>query len=100
MSFPLLLLSSRRRSVASAIVVLKASHASNLLDQAAHFDTNHATELANDVYEVKLAGEFEDGEEEYTRKVCITESIFQRRLAEKKAVSEKYNLKFKQYNDM
>ena len=46
--------------VASAKAVLEASHASNLLDKCAHFDTKHAKELANDVdaYEVKLASDF------------------------------------------
>jgi len=88
--------------VASPIVFLEASHALNLLDQDAHFDTKHASELATyvDVYEVKLASELEVDEEEYTRKVCITESSVQRMLAEEKAVSEKYYLKYKRYKDM
>jgi len=78
--------------VASAKVVLEASHASNLLDQVAHFDTKHLKELANafDVYEVKLAGELEAVEDVFTRKVCIAESVFQRKLVKEKELSEKY----------
>jgi len=88
--------------VASANGVLEASHASNLLDQCAHFDTKHAKELANvaDAYEVKLTGELEVVEDAFTRKVCIVESIFQRKLAEEKDVSDKYYLKYKQYKVM
>jgi hypothetical protein len=67
--------------VATNIVIAKdvfeAPHASNLLDQVAHFHTKHATELANaaNAYDVKLDGDIEVAEEEYTRKVCIAESI-------------------------
>jgi hypothetical protein len=49
---------------------------------------------------VKLAGELERAEDKFTRKVCIAESIFQKKLAEEKDVSDKYYLKYKQYKDM
>ena len=90
------------RSVASTNCVLDASHASNLLDQVAHFDTKHANELATDVdvYELKLVGELEAAKYTFTRKVCIAESIFQRKLVEKKDVTDKYYVKYKQYKDM
>jgi len=48
---------------------------------------------------MKLAGELEAVEDAFTRKVCIAESIFQRKLTEEREVSEKYYLKYKQYKD-
>ena len=87
--------------VASAKAALEDSHASTLLDQANYFAIKHAKELARafEAYEVQLAGELERAEDEFTRKVCIAESIFQKKLAEERDVSEKNYLKYKQYKD-
>ena len=87
--------------VASAKGALEDSHASTLLDQANYFGIKHAKELANafDAYEVQLASELERAEDEFTRKVCIAESIFQKKLVEEKDVSEKNYLKYKQCKD-
>ena len=88
--------------VASAKVVLEDKHISNLLDVAAQLDTKLATELANIAcaYEVMLVAELGAIEDEYARKVCIVEYIFQRMLAEEKVASEKCYLKYNLYMDM
>ena len=64
--------------------------------------TKHANELAKvaNLYEEKLANDLEAVEDAFTSKVCIAESIFQRKLDEEKDVSDKHHLKYKQYKDM
>ena len=71
-------------------------------NEANYFGIKHAKELANayDAYEVQLAGELERAEDEFTRKVCIAEYVFQKKLAGEKDASDKYYLKYKQYKDM
>ncbi len=89
--------------VASTTTVVEDSHASTLLDQDNYFGIKHAKELANasDAYEVQLDRELERAEDGSTRKVCIAESIFQKKLVEEqKDASDKHYLKYKQYKDM
>jgi hypothetical protein len=48
---------------------------------------------------LKLLGELERAEDEFSRKVCIAESIIQKKLAKEKDASDKYYFKYKQYKD-
>ena len=76
---------------------LEDSHASTLLHQANYFGIKHAKELENAfvAYEVQLDGKLERAEDEFTRKVCIAESFFQKKLVEEKDARDKYYLKYK-----
>ncbi len=47
----------------------------------------------------QLAGELERAEDDFKRKVCIAEYIFQKKLAEEKDARDKYYIKYKQYKD-
>jgi hypothetical protein len=64
--------------VVSARAVLEDTYVSNLLNADAHVDNKLTTELANDIvaYEVRLAAELEATDDNYSRKLCIGESIF------------------------
>jgi len=62
----------------------------------------HAKELANafDAYKVQLACGLKRAENKFTRKVCVAEPFFQKKLAEEKDASDKYYLEYKKYKDM